>query len=105
MPKKAWGVKRLCPETERRFYDLNRDPIISPYTGEVVELNTGKTQMTTPTVATEKPKSKQENITDDAAIAEDDGVNVTIDDDLLEEDEEDNVSLDDIADLPSEDEE
>ncbi|MCY4153157.1 MAG: TIGR02300 family protein [Aestuariivita sp.] len=104
MPKKEWGVKRECPETEKRFYDLNRDPIVSPYTGEVVELDAGKSQMTTARTVTEKPKSKQENIADDAVIADDDGVNVAIDDDLLDEDEEDSVSLDDIADLPSEDE-
>lgn len=30
------GTKRICPTTGRKFYDLNRDPVISPYTGEVV---------------------------------------------------------------------
>lgn len=28
------GTKRVCPTTGRKFYDLNRDPIVSPYTGE-----------------------------------------------------------------------
>jgi len=28
------GTKRICPETGRKFYDLNRDPIVSPYTGK-----------------------------------------------------------------------
>jgi hypothetical protein len=42
MPKEEWGVKRVCPTTGKRFYDLGRDPIVSPYTGEVVELDTGK---------------------------------------------------------------
>ena len=28
--------------TGKRFYDLNRTPIISPYTGETVEIDTGK---------------------------------------------------------------
>ena len=27
------GTKRIDPETGRKFYDLNRDPIVSPYTG------------------------------------------------------------------------
>lgn len=27
------GTKRICPETGRKFYDLNKDPIVSPYTG------------------------------------------------------------------------
>ena len=26
MPKEEWGVKRLCPESGKRFYDLNKDP-------------------------------------------------------------------------------
>jgi uncharacterized protein (TIGR02300 family) len=34
--KPELGTKRVCPETGRKFYDLNKDPVISPYTGEVV---------------------------------------------------------------------
>ena len=33
MVKPELGTKRVCPETGRKFYDLNRDPIVSPYTG------------------------------------------------------------------------
>lgn len=33
MSKPELGTKRICPETGRKFYDLNKDPIISPYTG------------------------------------------------------------------------
>jgi uncharacterized protein (TIGR02300 family) len=28
------GLKRIDPETGRKFYDLNKDPIVSPYTGK-----------------------------------------------------------------------
>ena len=45
MPNEEWGVKRVCPTTGKRFYDLHRNPIVSPYTGEVVEFETGKTRM------------------------------------------------------------
>lgn len=34
MAKPELGTKRICPETGRKFYDLNRDPIVSPYTGQ-----------------------------------------------------------------------
>lgn len=34
MAKTELGNKRVCPETGRKFYDLNRDPIVSPYTGK-----------------------------------------------------------------------
>ena len=33
MPEAEWGTKRICPTTSKRFYDLNKDPIVSPYTG------------------------------------------------------------------------
>ena len=32
------GTKRLCPTTGKKFYDLNKSPVISPYTGEVVPI-------------------------------------------------------------------
>jgi uncharacterized protein (TIGR02300 family) len=28
------GTKRVCPTTGKKFYDLGRDPIVSPYSGE-----------------------------------------------------------------------
>jgi len=31
--KSELGTKRIDPETGRKFYDLNKDPIVSPYTG------------------------------------------------------------------------
>lgn len=34
MARPELGLKRVCPTTGRKFYDLNRDPIVSPYTGE-----------------------------------------------------------------------
>jgi uncharacterized protein (TIGR02300 family) len=34
--KPELGTKRVCPETGRKFYDLNKDPVISPYTGKIV---------------------------------------------------------------------
>ena len=38
MAKAELGTKRVCPTTGRKFYDLNKDPVISPYTGEVVPI-------------------------------------------------------------------
>ena len=34
MAKSELGTKRIDPETGRKFYDLNNDPIVSPYTGK-----------------------------------------------------------------------
>jgi uncharacterized protein (TIGR02300 family) len=45
MAKPELGSKRVCPDTGRKFYDLNKDPVISPYTGRarVVGISTGTT--------------------------------------------------------------
>ncbi len=34
MARPELGTKRVCPTTGRKFYDLNKDPITSPYSGE-----------------------------------------------------------------------
>jgi uncharacterized protein (TIGR02300 family) len=36
--KSELGTKRICPTTGKKFYDLNKNPVISPYTGEVVPI-------------------------------------------------------------------
>ena len=36
--KSDLGTKRICPTTGKKFYDLNKSPVISPYTGEVVTI-------------------------------------------------------------------
>jgi uncharacterized protein (TIGR02300 family) len=36
--KSDLGTKRICPTTGKKFYDLNKHPVISPYTGEVVPI-------------------------------------------------------------------
>lgn len=33
------GTKRTCPVTGRKFYDLNKDPVVSPYTGKTYPLS------------------------------------------------------------------
>ncbi len=108
MPKEEWGVKRLCPTTGKRFYHLNKDPIVSPYTGEVVEFDAGKSRMIaadSEDAATLKAKANEVS-DDDVVLDDDDQVDVDLGDDVLDdEDEDDNVSLDDIADVASEDEE
>ena len=106
MPKEEWGVKRVCPTTGKRFYDLNKDPIVSPYTGEVVELTTSKTRMIA--ADTEDMSSKGAKVSEldaEDVVIDDEDVDVDLGDDLLEEDDEDdNVPLEEIADMPSDDE-
>ncbi|MFC3613756.1 TIGR02300 family protein [Lutimaribacter marinistellae] len=105
MPKEEWGVKRVCPTTGKRFYDLNKDPIVSPYTGEIVEFENGKSRM----IAADNEdaataKSRESTESDDIVLDDDDDVDVDLGDDVLDDDDdEDNVSLDEITDVSSED--
>lgn len=103
MPKEEWGVKRVCPTTGKRFYDLNRNPIVSPYTGEVVEVDNSKSRMIAAdaedavTLKAKESESSEEDVLDDE-------VDVDLGDDVLDDDDEDeNVSLDEIADVAADD--
>ena len=77
MPKEEWGVKRICPTTGKRFYDLNKTPIVSPYTGETVVLDGPKTRV----LASEKTAAKQTAGADDDAeedvVLDDDDTDTT----------------------------
>jgi uncharacterized protein (TIGR02300 family) len=109
MPKEEWGVKRVCPTTGKRFYDLGKDPIVSPYTGDVVVLDTGKGSRTLTADKADKASAKatddDEILVDDSDdLLDDDSSDIDLDDDLLEDDEDDdNVPLDDLADVASDD--
>ena len=102
MPKEEWGTKRLCPKTGKRFYDLNKDPIISPYTGEVVEPETDSKNRT---MVADKADAKSTDIVDAEEVVledEDDSTDIDLGDDILDDDDDDSVSLDDIADVSDE---
>ena len=120
MARPELGTKRVCPTTGRKFYDLNKDPIISPYTGQVVTiaaplLRGGRPEVIAPRAApTEEdveldPAADAELISleeadDEASAAKvvpgDDDIDVeddtTPDDTFLEEDEDES---DDVTDL------
>ena len=106
MPKEEWGVKRLCPTTGKRFYDLNKSPIVSPYTGDVVEMESGKSRMIAADAADAATvKAKESEIEDEVVLDDDDEtVDVDLGDDVLDDDDDDdNVSLDDLADVAADD--
>jgi uncharacterized protein (TIGR02300 family) len=37
--KTELGTKRIDPETGKKFYDLNKDPVVSPYSGKSYPLS------------------------------------------------------------------
>jgi uncharacterized protein (TIGR02300 family) len=42
--KSELGTKRVCPDTGRKFYDLNKNPVVSPYTGKIVPIAAAPTR-------------------------------------------------------------
>ena len=105
MPKDEWGTKRVCPTTGKRFYDLNKDPIVSPYTGEPVVLDAGKGKRSLSADKADAAAKKEEDVADEEIVLEDDDdTDVDLGDDVLEDDDDDeNVSLDEIADVAAND--
>ena len=108
MAKEEWGTKRVCPETGKRFYDLNNIPVISPYTGKEIMIDkstSSKIKMKTKGAETqndEKFEDSDELLSmDDDLILNEEADSAELDDELLEEDEQDTVPLEEITDVPS----
>ena len=108
MAKEEWGTKRVCPETGKRFYDLNNYPIVSPYTGkEIIFDKSMASKSKTKTKSTEnqndaKFQESDELLSmDDDLILDEEADSSELDDELLEEDEQDTVPLEEITDVPS----
>ncbi|TNC52448.1 TIGR02300 family protein [Rubellimicrobium rubrum] len=106
MPKEEWGKKRICPTTGKRFYDLNRTPIVSPYTGQVVSIEVGRSR--TMVADAEDAQTKRLKIGDeeDLLLDDDDAVEDDADlgDEVLEDDEDEEVSFEDLGDVAGDDE-
>lgn len=108
MPKDEWGVKRICPTCQTRFYDLRHDPMTCPNCGAVFTIES-LTAVKAKTHRPEKVKPEPADIDEDLPEidTDDDDVieaNDDLDDEILE-DEEDSVDIEDIADVnPNEEE-
>lgn len=118
MAKPELGTKRVCPTTGRKFYDLNKDPIVSPYTGqsfprsmfepqakavakpaddeEETEVVEGAVEVVSLDEADAEASEKDTVVTSEDDIEVEDDDIAAGDDTFLEEDEE---SDDDVADL------
>ncbi|HET7804089.1 MAG TPA: TIGR02300 family protein [Pseudolabrys sp.] len=71
MAKPDLGTKRVCPDTGRKFYDLNKTPVISPYTGKVVPIAAPTPARARPeTPVAVKPVAQTESIVPETAEAE-----------------------------------
>ncbi len=108
MAKPELGAKRIDPETGRKFYDLNKDPIVSPYTGKSYPRSYFETSNNT--------SIDEEDETEEKELGDEDGAEVVSledaddeakggGDDLPDLDEDDDVDLGDDDDTFLEDEE
>lgn len=71
MAKSELGTKRVCPETGRKFYDLGKTPVISPYTGKVVPIILPVQSRSRPSDAAKAaPVAEAESIVPETADAE-----------------------------------
>jgi len=67
--KAELGTKRVCPDTGRKFYDLNKDPVISPYTGKVVPVETPVARARPEPVAPPRPVAAPAPAAEEVAAA------------------------------------
>lgn len=126
MVKSELGTKRVCPETGRKFYDLNKDPIVSPYTGrsypisyfesvkdkvieeedEIQETEVDEAEDGAEIVSLEDADEEAKGGASDADIDVGDDVELDDDDDddtFLADDEEDDDDVSDIIDVNDDD--
>ncbi len=68
MAKTDLGTKRVCPETGRKFYDLGKTPVISPYTGKVVPIVVPVQSRSRPEPATPAPAARPAPVAEVEAI-------------------------------------
>ena len=92
MAKAELGTKRTDPDTGKKFYDLNRDPVVSPYTGKSWPLS--YFEETAAVAVMEKAEDEE--------VAEVDTENTEVELVSLE-DAEDNASGDDLPDIGDDD--
>lgn len=108
MAKSELGTKRIDPETGRKFYDLNKDPIVSPYTGKTYPRSFFDSGSTKP-LEDEEVEEKEADSEDDApeTISLEDADDEAKGDDVPDmDDDDDDVDLgDDDDDTFLEDEE
>ena len=60
MARPELGTKRTCPETGRKFYDLGKDPVVSPYTGIEYPLSDFEIAPAATRTAAKAPKVSEE---------------------------------------------
>lgn len=69
MAQEDRGTKREDPDTGKKFYDLNRDPIVSPYTGKSYPRSYFEQRVVRKAGARAAEEEEEELETEDAVVA------------------------------------
>ena len=99
MAKPELGTKRICPTTGKKFFDLNRDPIVSPYTGESFPRSIFEPVVKGPTRAKAAPAEADE----EEPAAEEGGAELVSLDEVAEAENEEVATSEDDIDVEAED--
>jgi uncharacterized protein (TIGR02300 family) len=97
--KAELGTKRVDPDTGKKFYDLNRNPIVSPFTGKTWPLSFF--EETTAAAKLEQAEEEEEVVEVDAENTEvelvslEDADGDTAGDDIPDIGDDDDVEIDD----------
>lgn len=103
MAREELGTKRVCPETGKKFYDLNKDPVVSPYTGKSYPLSYfAEAAPARPRKETAKSKvTEEEDVETEEELGDDEAAPELISlEDAEEDDSGDTVDNEDEEDLP-----
>ena len=92
MAKAELGTKRIDPETGHKFYDLNKDPIVSPYTGKSYPRSYFET--------TSSIREEEDEVAEKELDAEDDAPEIV----SLEDADDESKGGDDLPDLGDDEE-
>lgn len=97
MAKSDLGTKRIDPETGKKFYDLNKDPIVSPYTGKTYPLSYFVSTLEARVVEEEEAETEELDVALDAPefVSLEDADDEAKGDDIPDLDDEDDVDLGD----------
>tara|TARA_E500000331_G_C16768297_1_gene502685 strand:- start:45 stop:506 length:462 start_codon:yes stop_codon:yes gene_type:complete len=92
LEKEKLGKKWICPTTGKKFYDLNKEPVKSPYTGEPLEvINTeGLEKEKTEEIILETNDKETSQVSEIEEVKDDDSV--VSDTEILEDSGEESVN-------------
>ena len=86
MAQQERGTKREDPETGKKFYDLNKDPIVSPYTGKSYPRSYFETTARKSSVReVEKEEDEEEEVEEVVAVVADEPEVISLEDADAEE--------------------